>query len=87
MTRFQQYVQTEWNVDPQTAKSIRQWHRTLHETGTLVLQTGKYLKVVVTDETVDCVHKTFSRSPRTSIKQASNELKIPCSTIHDIIPK
>ncbi|GFX51919.1 hypothetical protein TNCV_3063361 [Trichonephila clavipes] len=36
VTRVQQRVQTQWNVDPPTSKSIHQWDRTLKETGTLL---------------------------------------------------
>lgn len=43
--RVQRCVRTEWNVDPLTAKSIRQWDGTLRETGTLVSQTGAHIEI------------------------------------------
>ncbi|GFW47789.1 uncharacterized protein TNCV_2829771 [Trichonephila clavipes] len=42
VTRVQRHVRTEWNADPLTSKSIRQWERTLKDTGTLISQTGKH---------------------------------------------
>ncbi|GFT90684.1 uncharacterized protein TNCV_4074661 [Trichonephila clavipes] len=42
VTRVQRCVQTEWNVDSPTSKSIHQWERTLKETGVLLSLTGKY---------------------------------------------
>lgn len=36
---------------------------------------------------MDRVHETFSRSRRKSIRQASNELQTPRSTVNDIIHK
>ncbi|GFX07546.1 uncharacterized protein TNCV_5092571 [Trichonephila clavipes] len=44
ITRVQRRVQTEWNVDPPTSKSIHQWERTLKETVTLVLKLASILK-------------------------------------------
>ena len=39
------------------------------------------------EETVDRVHESFSRSPRKSIRQASRELRVPHSTVHNIVHK
>jgi hypothetical protein len=39
------------------------------------------------EETVDRVRESFSRSPCKSIRQASRELGIPHSTVHDIVHK
>ncbi|GFV35932.1 histone-lysine N-methyltransferase SETMAR [Trichonephila clavipes] len=52
VTLIQRRVQTKWNVDPLTSKSIHHWKRTLKETGTLASQTGKYPKVFVVEDTV-----------------------------------
>jgi hypothetical protein len=41
----------------------------------------------VTEETVDRVRESFSKSPRKSIIQASRELGIPRSTVHNIVHK
>jgi len=41
----------------------------------------------VTEETVDRVRESFSRSPRKSIRQASREIGVPRSTLHDIVHK
>lgn len=55
--------------------------------GTLVSETSKHPKVFVTNDPVDCVRDSFSRSATKSIRQASNELLIPHSTFHDIVHK
>ena len=77
----------EWNVDPPTCKSIYEWNKTLWETGSLISHAGKHPKQHVTEETVDCVCESFSRSPHKSVRQASRELGVPCSTVHDIVHK
>ena len=40
---------------------------------------------VLNEEAIEPVRTTFARSPRKSIRKASNELQIPRSTIHKII--
>ncbi|GFX04822.1 hypothetical protein TNCV_2248051 [Trichonephila clavipes] len=41
VTRVQQRVRTEWNVDPPSSKYIHQWDITLKDMGTFVFETGK----------------------------------------------
>jgi hypothetical protein len=72
-------------VDPPTCKSIYEWDKTLRETVSLISHAGKHPKQHVMEETVDRVRESFSRSPRKSIRQASRELGVPRSTVHDII--
>jgi hypothetical protein len=55
--------------------------------GSLISHTGKHPKQHVTEETVDRVHESFSRSPRKSIRQASRELGVPRLTVHNIVHK
>ena len=38
----------------------------------------------IDEETVDAVHAAFHRSPRKSVRVASNELSIPRSTVHKV---
>lgn len=52
--------------------------------GALISET---VKVSVTDDTVDPVRDSCSRSPNKSIRQVSNELQILHSKVHDIIHK
>jgi hypothetical protein len=41
----------------------------------------------VSDETADAVHETFQRSPGKSTRRASNELRVPHSTVFKILHK
>ena len=41
----------------------------------------------IDEETVDAVRVAFHRSPRKSIRVASNELAIPRSTVHKVLHK
>ena len=44
-------------------------------------------KPSIDEETVDAVCAAFHRSPRKSIRVASNELAIPRSTVHKVVHK
>ena len=48
---------------------------------------GRAGRPSVTEETVDRVHETFTRSPRKSVRRASRELKIPEPTVRKILRK
>jgi len=87
VTHVQRRARREWNVDPPTCKSIYEWDKTLRETGSLISHTGKHPKQHVTEETVDRVRESFSRSPCKSNRQASTELGVPDSTVHNIVHK
>ena len=67
VTRVQRRARREWNVDPPTCRSIYEWDKTLRETGSLISQAGKHPKQHVTEETLDRVRESFSRSPRTEL--------------------
>jgi DNA-binding transcriptional regulator YiaG len=83
VTRVQRRTRREWNVAPPTRKSIYEWEKTLRDTGSLISHAGKHPKQHVTEETVDRVRESFSRSPRKS----SRELGVPRSTVHNIVNK
>jgi hypothetical protein len=87
VTRVQRRARREWNEDPPTGKCIYEWDKTLRETGSLISHAGKHPKQHVTEETVDRVCESFSWSPRKSIRQASRELEVPRSTVHNIVHK
>jgi len=55
--------------------------------GSLISHAGKHPKQHVTEQTVDCVRESFSRSPRKSIRQVSRELGVPHLVVHDIVHK
>ena len=44
-------------------------------------------KPSIDEETVDAERVGFHRSPRKSIRVASNELAIPRSTVHKVLPE
>ena len=87
VTRVQRRARREWNVDSPTCKSIYEWDKTLREAGSLISHAGKHPQQHVTEETMDRVRESFSRSPRKSIRQASRELGVPRSTVHNIAHK
>ena len=53
------------------------------ETGS-ILDRKRSGRPSIDEETVDAVHVAFHRSPRKSIRVASNELAIPRSTVHKV---
>ena len=68
--------------------SIRRWYEQFHYRGCICHQgKGRAGRPSVTEETVDRVHETFTRSPRKSVRRASRELKIPEPTVRKILRK
>jgi hypothetical protein len=68
VTHVQRRARREWNVDPPTCKSVYEWDKTLREMGSLISHAGKHPKQHVAEETVECVHESFFRSPGKSIR-------------------
>jgi hypothetical protein len=66
---FSASARREWNVDPPTCEYIYEWDKTLRETGSLISHAGKHPTQHVTEENVDRVRESFSRSPRKSIRK------------------
>ena len=56
------------------------------ETGS-ILDRKRSGRPSIDEETVDAVRVAFHRSPRKSIRVASNELAIPRSTVHKVLHK
>ena len=65
---------------PQTLL-IKRWFKNFMETGS-ILDRKRSGRPGIDKETVDAVRVAFHRSPRKSIRVASNELAIPRSTVH-----
>ena len=65
--------------------SIRRWYEQFPYRGCICHQgKGRAGRPSVTEETVDRVRETFTRSPRKSVRRASRELKIPEPTARKI---
>lgn len=68
--------------------SIRRWYEQFRYRGCICHQgKGRAGRPSVTEETVDRVRETFTRSPRKSVRRASRELKIPEPTVRKILRK
>jgi hypothetical protein len=68
--------------------SIRRWYEQFRYRGCICHQgKGRMGRPSVTQETVDRVRETFTRSPRKSVRTASRELKIPEPTVRKILWK
>jgi len=78
--------QFERRSPPET--SIRRWYEKFRYRGCICHQgKGRGRRPSVTEETVDRVHETFTRSPRKSVRRASRELKGPEPTVRKILRK
>ena len=64
-------------------KPVKRWFKTFMETGS-ILDRKKSGRPSIDEEATDAVRVTFHRSPRKSIRVASNELAIPGSTVHKV---
>jgi hypothetical protein len=56
------------------------------ETGSVLRREGSSNRSVAPDR-VEAIQEAFQRSPRKSIHRASHELRIPRSTVHDVVHK
>jgi hypothetical protein len=76
----------EYAQDPPERHSIVTWHKQLLETGSVLRRRGDSNKAVRPDR-VEVMQEAFQCSPRKSIHCASRELRIPWSTVHDVVHK
>ena len=88
--QLQYNVNLEMSLDktlhsPHT-NSIKRWFKNFMETGS-ILDRKRSGRPSIDEETVDAVRVAFHRSPRKSIRVASNELAIPRSTVHKVLHK
>ena len=85
-------IQTQRNYTIKYAKqaparqSIRNWHKQFMETGT-VLHKPRSGRPRTSEEDIERIRQTFSRSPTKSIRTASVQLQVPRSTIHKVLHK
>ena len=85
-------IQTQRNFTIKYAKqaparqSIRNWHKQFMETGTL-LHKPRSGRPTISEEGIERIRQSFSRSPTKSIRTASVQLQVPRSTIHKVLHK
>ena len=86
-TAVQRKFRNEFGQDPHT-NSKKRWFKNFMEIGS-ILDRKRSSRPNIDEETVDAVRVVFHRSPRKSIRVASNELAIPRSTVrlmqHELI--
>ena len=85
-TAIQRKLRDEFIQDPPHTNSIKRWFKNFMETGS-ILDRKRSGRPSIDKETVDAVRAAFHRSPRKSIRVASNELAIPRSTVHKVLHK
>ena len=85
-TAVQRKFRNEFGQDPPHTNSIKSWFKNFMETGS-ILDRKRSGRPSIDEETVDVVRVAFHRSPRKSIRVASNELAIPRSTVHKVLHK
>ena len=84
----QRAFKLKFNVDPPTNESILKWHRNFIERGYICDQRkGQSGQLLVSEQVVDHVRESILRSPRKSMCRASQELKVPQSTVNKILHK
>ena len=85
-TAVQHKFRYEFGHDPLQIYSIKRWFKNFTETGS-ILGRKRLGRPSIDEYTVDAVRVKFHRSPRKSIRFASNELAIPRSTAHKVLHK
>ena len=85
-TAVQRKFRNEFGQEPPHTNSIKRWFKNFMETGS-ILDRKRSGRPSIDEETVDAVRVAFHRSPRKSIRVASNELAIPRSTVHKVLHK
>ena len=79
-TAIQRKLRNEFGQDSPHTNSIKRWFKNFMETGS-ILNRKRSGRPSIDKETVDAMRVAFHRSPRKSIRVASNELAIPRSTV------
>src|SRR5215469_14398781 len=86
VTVVQRHFRRRYGKPPPTRQSIYDWSKKFQETGCLCK--GKTSGTPsVSEETVERVRETFTRSPRKSTTRASLELQMPQQTVWTILRK
>jgi len=82
----QRKFRNEYGRRPPDVKSLKAWYSKFVGTGS-VGDLDRSGRPSVSDETVDTVREAFHRSPGKSTRRASNELRVPQSTVVHILHK
>ena len=75
-TAVQRKFRNEFVQNPPHTNSIKRWFKNFMKTGR-ILDHKRLGRLSIDEKTIDAVRVTFHRSPRKSIRVASNELAIP----------
>ena len=85
-TAVERKFRNEFGQDPPHTNSIKRWFKNFMKTGS-ILDCKTSCRPSIDEETVDAVRVAFHRSPRKSIRVASNKLAISQSTVHKVLHK
>ena len=85
-TAVQRKFRNEVGQDPPHISSIKRWFKNFMETRS-ILDHKRSGRPSIDEETVDAERVAFHRSPRKSIRVASNQLALPQSTVHKVLHK
>ncbi|GBO45561.1 hypothetical protein AVEN_270657-1 [Araneus ventricosus] len=80
----QRRFRTTYMKDPPSDNSIRRWLTQFQETGSVLHRKGAG-RPSTSQENVDRIQETFTRSPRKSTKQAAVQLHMPHTTIWNVL--
>ncbi|GBN30177.1 hypothetical protein AVEN_233114-1 [Araneus ventricosus] len=80
----QRRFRTTYKKDPPSDNSIRRWLTQLQETGSVLHRKGAG-RPSTSQENVDLIQETFTRSPRKSTRQAAVQLHMPHTTIRNVL--
>lgn len=82
----QRAFRIKFRCDPPSDNNIRRWYHQFETTGCLCKgkSTGRPR---VSEESVERVRESFTRSPRKSVRKASRELTMPVTTVWKVVRK
>ena len=84
-TAVQRKFKNKFGQDPTHINGIRRWFKNFMETDS-IFDRKRWGRPSIDEET-DAMRVAFHRSPRKSIRVASNEVAIPQSTVHKVLHK
>ncbi|GBN60650.1 hypothetical protein AVEN_254379-1 [Araneus ventricosus] len=80
----QRRFRTTYKEDPSSDNSIRRWLTQFQETGSVLHRKGAG-RPSTSQENVDRIQETFTRSPQKSTRQAAVQLHMPHTTISNVL--
>lgn len=86
VTVVQRHFRTRFGEDPPSGPSIRKWYSDFTTRGCICRRKSSG-RPAVSEETVDRIRESFTRSPQKSTIVASRELQIPKSTVWKVLRK